>query len=117
MNIGKAVDKLQGNDGVKEKEIDFVKWLKRNIKSFVYEDIDKLIGTQNRAFHFFAESDSNRHIPNIEQYEKIKKYLQLDNSFDEFVKKRNLELSEIREIQGYESSIKNWDKKYNRNST
>jgi hypothetical protein len=34
------------------------------------------------------------------------------NIWDEYILNRQLDLTKIREIQGYEKSIKNWDKKY-----
>jgi len=143
-NIGKAVDKLQGNEKFKEQEIGFVKWLKSNLDCYwcsglgvisdneegfgdpsscldcngkgkhTIEDIDGWLGTKAQAFHFFAESDSNRQIPNAETYKILKNRLHLDNRYDDFVKKHSLLLEEIRELQGYEKSIKNWDKKYDK---
>lgn len=144
LNIGKAVDKLQGNEKFKEQEIGFVKWLKSNLDcywcsglgvisdneegfgdpsscldckgkgKYIIEDIDEWLGTKAQAFHFFAESDSNRQIPNAETYKILKNRLHLDNRYDNFVKKHSLLLEEIREVQGYEKSIKNWDKKYDK---
>jgi hypothetical protein len=144
LNIGKAVDKLQGNEKFKEQEIGFVKWLKSNLDCYwcsglgvisdneegfgdpsscldcngkgkhTIEDIDGWLGTKAQAFHFFAESDSNRQIPNAETYKILKNRLHLDNRYDDFVKKHSLLLEEIRELQGYEKSIKNWDKKYDK---
>ena len=144
LNIGKAVDKLQGNEKFKEQEIGFVKWLKSNLDCYwcsglgvisdneecfgdpsscldcngkgkhTIEDIDEWLGTKAQAFHFFAESDSNRQIPNAETYKILKNRLHLDNRYDDFVKKHSLLLEEIRELQGYEKSIKNWNKKYDK---
>lgn len=111
LNIGKKIDHLIGNEALKEKEIEFVRWFKKHCH-LSSEEIDKIFGWKNRAFHFFAESDSNRHIPNLEQYKILKKELSLSDEYDDFVKKHSLLLEEIREIQGYEKSTKNWDKKY-----
>ena len=144
LNIGKAVDKLQGNAKFKEKEIEFVKWLKSNLDCYwcsglgtisadevgyqdrescldcggrgryTVEDVDGWLNTKAQAFHFFAESDSNRQIPNTETYAILKNRLHLDDRYDDFVKKHSLLLEEIRDIQGYEKSIKNLDKKYDK---
>lgn len=144
LNIGKAVDTLIGNEKFKEQEIEFVKWLKSNLdcywcsglgiiyadeigyqdpESCLYcdgkgrytvEDVDGWLGTEAQAFHFFAESDSNRQIPNAETYAILKNRLHIEDRYDDFIKKHSLLLEEIREIQGYEKSIKNWDKKYDK---
>ena len=112
LSVGKEIDKLQANGNSKNEELEFVQWLKQQIGEKSISDIDETLGFKNRAFHFFAESDSNRHIPSNEQYLVLKQFLKLDDSFDEFVKRKNLQLVDIREVRGYEESIKSWNKKY-----
>jgi len=108
-NISKAIDKMQ--DRTNEDEIKFVKWLRDN-NNLSMQEIDKILGTKSQAFHYFAESDSNRQIPSNENYKIIKEALGLDNSFDLFVENKNKELKDIREVKGYEESIKGWNIKY-----
>ena len=111
MDISKKIDKKLGNGKFKNKEIEFVKWFKKNSLKEPAE-IDKIFGWKARSFHFFSENDNNRHIPNWDVYVILKKECGLSNEYDDFIKKHSLLLEEIREVQGYENSIKNWNKKY-----
>ena len=111
-DISKQLDR--GHTTNRKIEIDFVRFLQEHKKGKSNSDIDKCLRLINGAFHFFAESDSNRIIPNEKQYKKLKKLLELPNDFDSYVKEKNKELMDIRKIQGYEKSIKNWDKQYNK---
>jgi len=108
-NVGKAVDKLQGRNS--QKEIEFVEWLKTH-NTFSISEIDKRLGTKSQAFHYFAKSSSNRQIPTNKHYEIIKELLLLDDTYDSFIENKNKRLEEIREIQGYDNGIKNWNKSY-----
>ena len=108
-NIGKAVDKLQGRN--KDGEIEFIEWMRKN-NTLSMNEIDECLGTKAQAFHYFAESDSNRQIPTNEHYTAIKELIGLDDSYDKFIADKNKKLKDIREVQGYEKAIKTWSKPY-----
>lgn len=108
-NIGKAIDKMQNRTN--EDEIEFVKWLKEK-NNLSMQEIDNILGTKSQAFHYFALSDSNRQIPSNQNYKILKEVLSLDDTYDLFIENKNKELKDIREIKGYEKSIKTWNIAY-----
>jgi DNA modification methylase len=108
-NISKAIDKK--GDRTNDKDIDFVNWLKDK-NSLSMQEIDKLLGTKSQAFHYFANSDSNRQIPSNEHFKILKEVLNLDDRYDSFIEEKNKELKDIREVIGYEKSIKTWNIPY-----
>lgn len=83
LNIGKAIDKVNGNSF--EKQLEFTKYLISKKANYTNRQIDDYLGLENGAFHFFALSCSNNSIPSKEHYLKLKTLLNLGDEWDWYV--------------------------------
>ena len=90
LNIGKAVDKINGKDF--DTCLKFTDYLISKRGKYSNSDIDKLLGLSNGAFHFFAKSQSNHAIPRKEHYLKLKGILSLDDEWDWYIEEAEREI-------------------------
>lgn len=102
LDISKAIDKL--NAKTANDKLKFTEYLISKKKNYTNGDIDKYLGLDNGAFHFFAKSLSNNSLPRKNHYLKLKTLLNLGDEWDWYIEEAEREVIGIKENQ-----MSGWD--------